>query len=295
MQEDTALVPDPGNPPRSRRWLVALGTVVLLGGSAGVAAHLYRQLGAEQRRRAQLEEQHRSLSDALELHRASKAQLDTRLTTCLGELDTEKTTAADSGAQLNKAEAELTVCQSSMSDLKAQKAQSNALLEEFRTLTGRLQNMIDTGQLDVEFRRGQMVVKLPAQVLFPSGSATISDQGRAAVRGVADVFKSMPGRRFTVAGHTDNVPVRGGAFPDNWALSTARAVTVTLELINAGVRPTSLSAAGFGQYAPVASNRSEVGRSRNRRIEIILEPDLRKLPLDAISAGPAEKKRRRGK
>src|SRR5690606_457343 len=122
-------------------------------------------------------------------------------------------------------------------------------------LTARFRKMIDSGKLDVQFRRGEMIVRLPAQVLFPSGKATLSEQGKAALRDVAAILETMPRRRFTIAGHTDNQPVRGGEFASNWELSTARAVTVTKMFVEEGVRPGNLVAAGYGQFAPVASNK----------------------------------------
>lgn len=75
-----------------------------------------------------------------------------------------------------------------------------------------------------------------------------------------------------------------GGFSSNWALSAARAVTVTEALIDSGVKPTRLNAAGFGPYDPIASNASSKGRQKNRRIEIVLEPNLRELPA-SLQAG----------
>lgn len=287
---------DTWQPPtkRKRRWL---GPVLWLtcagaaGGAGYYAWELRAQRSASEQRIAELEQESRSLSDALELHRAGKVELDTQLTTCREELDVEKDTAADTGTRLAVTETELTECRTHVSGLTEQKAKANALLADFNQLTERFRKMIDTGQLDVEFRRGQMLVRLPAKVLFPSGSATLSDEGKAALREVAAILKKMPRRRFTVAGHTDDQPLRGGEFASNWELSTARAVTVTEMFVESGVRPRNLVAAGYGQYAPVAKNTSAAGRHRNRRIEIILEPDLSKLPLEKL----ASKSERSGK
>src|SRR5262249_53941774 len=144
--------------------------------------------------------------------------------------------------------------------------------------------MIDSGKLDVTFRRGQMVVKLPAAILFPSGSADISDEGKGALGEVAAVLRGVRSRRFTIAGHTDNVPVVQSSFHDNWELSAARAVMVTKLLIAKGMPAGSLVAAGYGEHDPVASNATPEGRQRNRRIEIILEPNLRKVAVPEAAA-----------
>jgi chemotaxis protein MotB len=85
----------------------------------------------------------------------------------------------------------------------------------------------------------------------------------------------MSSRRFTVSGHTDNVPLgKDDPFRSNWELGSARAVAVLQVLIAKGVPPKNLSASAFAQYDPVASNTTKTGRARNRRIEIILEPQL---------------------
>lgn len=235
---------------------------------------------------AALEEEKQSLSDALELHRAARVQLDTQLTECKGVLTTEKTARVETDVKL-------TTCRSSVKDLKQQEADAKKTVAEFNGLTRRFQKMIDSGKLDVVFRRGEMVVKLPAQVLFSSGSATLSKDGKAALAEIARILRTMP-RKFTVAGHTDNVPVKNADFSDNWQLSTARAVTVTSALIDHGVKPRNLVAAGYSQYAPLATNKTEPGRRNNRRIEIILEPDLRKLPLSKLASdGKRSSKRKR--
>ena len=145
--------------------------------------------------------------------------------------------------------------------------------------------MIDSGKLDVSFRNGKMVVKLPASVLFASGSAELSDGGKQALAEVAAVLKQMPDRRFTVGGHTDNVPIRTPRFPSNWELSTARAVEVTRLLIEAGMRPEVVGAAGYAEFDPVADNSTPEGRAQNRRIEIILMPTIPQSLQDMLQPG----------
>jgi chemotaxis protein MotB len=264
-------------PRRPNRWALPLTAVAAVGIAGGTGYYAFRAAGERDEARGELtglRAENRALSDALELHRASKVELGAKLEGCEGALTTEKSTRVESDALLAS-------CQSSVKDLEQQKAQARAMLRERDSLAGQLRKMIDSGRLEVELRRGQLVVKLPAQVLFPSGSAVLSKDGEEAVAEVARVLKAMP-RQFTVAGHTDNVPVKNADFDDNWELSTARAVTVTSVLIDRGVKPARLVAAGYGEHAPIASNASEAGRRRNRRIEIILEPDLGKLPITQL-------------
>ena len=138
--------------------------------------------------------------------------------------------------------------------------------------------MIDAGKIQVVIRQGRMIVKLPAEILFASGSADLSKEGQPALAEVAAVLKQFPDRRFMVAGHTDNVPIGPSRFKDNWELSTARSVTVTEFLISVGMKPNHLVAAGYGEFDPVRSNTSDGGRKENRRIEIVLLPNLAEIP-----------------
>ena len=103
--------------------------------------------------------------------------------------------------------------------------------------------------------------------------ATVAGDRRpeAALDAVATAFKDLQGKNVIVAGFTDNVPISGASgFMDNWALSTARAITVVRYLQSKGVSPSLLGAAGFSEYRPVAPNDSAANRSQNRRIEIAL-------------------------
>ena len=116
-----------------------------------------------------------------------------------------------------------------------------------------------------------MTVKLKDKILFGSGSAALSKQGRGALDAVADAFKSLKDKNVFVGGYTDNVRVgKKGPYKDNWDLSTARAVSVVRYLEAKGVPPVMLAAAGFSEFRPVGANDTAEGRSQNRRIEIAL-------------------------
>src|SRR5262249_49992540 len=98
-------------------------------------------------------------------------------------------------------------------------------------------------------------------------------------------------RHFLVAGHTDNVPIRSGRWKSNWELSTARAIEVTLFLIAHGMKPQVLAAAGYGEFDPVSANDTAQNRAQNRRIEIVLQPNLSDLPsLEGIDASQGTRK-----
>ena len=162
--------------------------------------------------------------------------------------------------------------------LNARKAEADRRVAQYRTLLGKFKKLIDAGTLQVSITDGRMVLALPSDVLFSSGRAELSEEGRQTIAEVASVLATIPERRFQVEGHTDNVPIRTKRFPSNWELASARAVNVVGEMIQAGVDPGSVSGASQGEYRPVSSNDDETGRAQNRRIEIVLVPDLSMLP-----------------
>jgi chemotaxis protein MotB len=165
-----------------------------------------------------------------------------------------------------------------LEELRQRERQASARLEQFRGMLERFRAMIESGQLRVRIVRGRMVVELPEGILFDSGRAELKDSGEATLTEVAQVLSTIQNRNFQIVGHTDNVPIRSRRYPSNWELSTARAVTVSKFLIDAGVPATRLSAAGYAETQPVGENDTPEGRAQNRRIEIVLMPNLDELP-----------------
>ena len=157
-----------------------------------------------------------------------------------------------------------------VASLAQEKGAAEAKSKQYEQLAGQLQGQIKAGQIEISELRGKMTVKLKDKVLFPSGSAKLNADGQRALDAVADVFKDMQGKNVVVAGYTDNVPTSGGAYKDNWDLSSARAISVVRYLQSKGVPPQMLGAAGFSEFRPVAPNDSPANKSQNRRIEIAL-------------------------
>jgi chemotaxis protein MotB len=213
--------------------------------------------------------------------------LDVQLSTCLKDRAEAKNKGDEAEKSVAAANATITATKSELDELRAQRAEAEARAAAFKSLTEKLKKMIDSGKLKVEIRNGRMIVKLPAGILFASGSADLSAEGNTAIGEVAAILKQFPDRHFEVAGHTDNVPLGSSTFKDNWELSTARAVNVTERLIAAGLNPAKLVAAGYGQFAPLRSNANEAGRQENRRIEIVLLPNLAELPSIPTTVGSA--------
>src|SRR5262249_7349497 len=109
-----------------------------------------------------------------------------------------------------------------LDQLRPQKAAAEARLQLFEEFIAKFKRMIDAGKLDITIRHGQIVLALATDILFDTGKTEIKPEGRTALGEVADVLKSVGGRRFQVAGHTDTVPIKTKEFASNWELSTAR-------------------------------------------------------------------------
>lgn len=199
---------------------------------------------------------------------AQLAQLGTDVETLRGHTATLESDRATLRSTLEET-------QRALEELRERQRQAEARLATFRALLQRFRSMIESNQLRIRIDRNRMIVELPAGVLFETGSSTLKPEGQAAVAQVASVLRQIPDREFQVAGHTDNVPFRGG---DNWTLSTQRAVNVLRFLVQNQVPANRLSASGYADTQPVASNDTETGRQQNRRIDIVLLPNLNELP-----------------
>lgn len=182
---------------------------------------------------------------------------------------------------LNRVQTEL---KGSLDDVKkaynemlARRAEEQKRLQEFRDLTAKFQQLIDAGTLKVKIVDGKMVVSLGSDILFPSGSAQLSEKGTEAIKAVTTQLASITGRDFQVEGHTDNVQMKSENY-SNWDLATARALSVLKIMTANGMPANRISAAGFADTKPIANNATSQGKAQNRRIEIVVVPDLSTLP-----------------
>lgn len=141
-------------------------------------------------------------------------------------------------------------------------------------LVEQLRPLIESGVLEVEDIDGRTVIGMKAEVLFPSGSAELSPKGRDTVSQIAKVLARKTDTNWQVEGHTDNQPISSAQFPSNWELGAARALAVLKVMLDNGMSGGRLSAATFGEHAPVANNENDTGRAYNRRIEIVLLPQI---------------------
>jgi chemotaxis protein MotB len=171
----------------------------------------------------------------------------------------------------NKAE-----CRKVQEKLEASQA---VLKEQYNTLQ-QVQNKIDAALADfkdkgveVFFKNGLVFVSMEDQLLYKTGSAKLGENGKKALEDLATVLNEYPNLKVIVLGNTDDVKFKNGM--DNWTLSTERANGVIRLLITQGkMEPMRLTAAGKGKFNPVADNATAEGKSKNRRTDIILNPNL---------------------
>jgi chemotaxis protein MotB len=211
------------------------------------------------------------LEDALRLENERVAALEKQI----AALNAEKVALTVDKSRLQATEAELV---KALREVQERKMAADKRIAEYRDLLARFKSLIDAGKLRVRIVDGQMVVELATDVLFPSGSAVLSPSGKAAVVEVAQVLAAIPERRYQIAGHTDDVPIRTARYRSNWDLAFDRAHSVLQAMLETGMPNTRISASSYGEYRPTADNASDEGKAKNRRIEIIVVPDLSQLP-----------------
>lgn len=141
-------------------------------------------------------------------------------------------------------------------------------------LKGAIGNL-DDKDINIKVDKGVVYVDISDKLLFKSGSYDVTPRAKEVLGKVAKVLNAQPDIEFQVEGHTDSIPIRGGAVNDNWDLSVKRATTVVRILQDTyGLDPKRMTAAGRGQYVPIGDNATEEGRAANRRTRIVILPQL---------------------
>jgi len=236
--------------------------------------------GAAARQQAAMDETRTRLEGALaeerQVSEAARTQIDL-LNQQMAELREQ---LAQLTALLEESEARARAQEVQIADLgrrlNAALASKVAELARYRSeFFGRLREVLGERE-DVRIVGDRFVFQ--SEVLFPSGSDQLNPAGRARLAQLADTLKEIAAKAppdlnwiLRVDGHTDIVPIRSDRFPSNWELSTARAVTVVKFLIDQGIAPDRLAAAGFGEFQPLEPGTGAQTLARNRRIEIKLD------------------------
>lgn len=200
------------------------------------------------------------LGDALEMTESELAACRQRLADVRGLLEQSDEAVRALGDRLNE-----------LASIEAELRERDAI---FRDIVNAFEDLIQNGYVEVAIERGRLVIKMPQDILFESGSAEIGPTGATALNEVAGVLAALEDRQFQIEGHTDNVPIETRRFPSNWELSAARALSVVHLFEDAGVPASNVSAGAFGEHQPRVENDTPEQRERNRRIEIVMVPDL---------------------
>jgi len=149
---------------------------------------------------------------------------------------------------------------------------SSNLIAPISSLPPSVDEAAENGRVDINQSNDGVTLTIDDRFVFPSGSADISAEGARTIEKLVPLLKDLEGK-IEVFGHTDNVPIRTEQFETNWELSSARAVNIVRLLIMEGIEENRLRAVGVAHTQPIATNATELGRSKNRRVEIqIREP-----------------------
>lgn len=214
-----------------------------------------------------LESLQKKMDDELAQAKLKTDSLESRNAQLLKDMESSK-------SDLQKRVAELTKEKQEVENTKS--LEVNKLKSTYDNLVSDMKKEIDQGSIQITQLQNKLSVNLVDKILFNSGEAEVNEQGRQVLKRVANILKKVQDKQIRIEGHTDNEPIGPklkDKFPSNWELSTTRATTVARYLQDAGgVDPKYLSASGYAEYRPIADNLKPEGRSKNRRIEIVLVP-----------------------
>ena len=194
----------------------------------------------------------------------------------LAQLDAKETALAAENDRLLKLEADMQERSQRIAELEALIASKDQAMRDLKDAISNALTAFEGKGLTVEQRDGKVYVSMENKLLFKSGSWAIGVEGRTAIEQLGTVLADNPDIAVLIEGHTDNDPFSsGGQIANNWDLSTKRATAIVQILNeNEAINPESLTAAGRGEFAPIATNETTEGKARNRRIEVVLTPKL---------------------
>lgn len=228
----------------------------------------------------------KSLDAMLKTAKADNQQLKDNLAALQGTLDQSIAQNTQGNVNISKLVDEINASNKYIKELIAAKDKSDSLN---MVLTNNLTRSLSRDELkdvDVKVLKGVVYISLSDNMLYRSGSYEVSDKAMETLSKIAKIIKDYKDYDVMVEGNTDNVPIHRPNIRNNWDLSALRASSVVQVLQDKfGIDPSRLSAAGRGEYRPVADNDTDAGRQRNRRTEIIITPNLDQF-MDLIGQAP---------
>lgn len=262
---------------------------------ASGTASAQSEITALQKKAAELEAESARVAKEREGLRLQQSELAATLERERARLKAEAAEKATLAATLEQEHQRLKAEEADKARLEQERAAKEAeiarLTRTQEELSKSLQDEISKGNITIQQVRDQLTINMVDRVLFDSGQAQVKPAGVKVLKQVGDVLNTITDKQIRIEGHTDNVPISSklqDKFKTNWELSTARATNVVRYLIDqGGVNRQYLSAVGYAETRPVATNDTDEGRSSNRRIEIVLHPkDLSQITSQLRSTGP---------
>jgi len=226
-----------------------------------------------------------SLRNQLAAQRQAHKKCEADFADALHEIEDLKRKLTERGVNLDNLSASLEQQRKALEEYRRRAEQLDQIRKRFELLKQKLQKLTELG-LKVEVRDNRMLIALPGDVLFDSGRDKLKKEGEDILRQIAEVIRNdaeLSKREFQVAGHTDAVPLAGGAFKDNWGLSAMRArsvlkfLTDPVDKSGGGLDSRNWSAAGYAETDPVATNETDDGKQKNRRVELVVLPNVEEM------------------
>ena len=239
-------------------------------------------LAAKNARIASLEEQQRGMQQLLKNAEEKYAKLQE-------SLDKSLTNASQNNISIEKLVDQINESNQYIRHLVEVKSKSDSLNMVLTNNLTRSLSKEELKEVDVQVLKGVVYISLADNMLYKSGSYEINTRAAETLSKIAKIIKDYKDYDELIEGNTDNVPISKPNIRNNWDLSALRASSVVQALQNDyGVDPKRLTAGGRGEYNPVATNDTEVGKQRNRRTQIIITPKLDEF-MDLIGQAPEEK------
>lgn len=247
---------------------------------------LNKEYNATQMALAESRANNKSLETMLAEARKRNQELKDDYAALQGSLDQSLKRSAQGSVNISKLVDEINASNKYIKQLVEAKSKSDSLN---MVLTNNLTRSLSRDELqdvDIKVLKGVVYISLADNMLFKSGSYQINEKAMETLSKIAKIIKDYRDYDVLVEGNTDNVPISRTNIRNNWDLSALRASSVVQVLqTKFGVNPSRLSAAGRGEYNPIADNSTDTGRQRNRRTEIIITPKLDQF-LDLIDQAP---------
>lgn len=274
-----------------------LGTAMILAVPGCVSKKKYAELQAEhqalQQNYTTLQSDYgksqtraQTIDALLQEARANNAELKSQYAKLQESLDKSISQNTQGNVNISKLVDEINASNKYIKQLVSAKSKSDSLNLVLATNLTRSLTGADRDEVNVRVLKGVVYISLADNMLFKSGSYEVNSRAMTTLGKIAKIIKDYSDYDILVEGNTDTVPISRTNIRNNWDLSTLRASSIVQVLQNDfGVSPSRLTAAGRGEYNPIADNTTEVGRQRNRRTEIIITPKLDQF-LDLIDKAP---------